>query len=70
MDENLGQLRLLGHPEDVVPRHLTDHLRVILPNVCLNARNQLIVGFTAYGRAALTVDNFRHVSPLSSLGAS
>jgi hypothetical protein len=63
MDEDLGQLCLLGHPEDVVPRHLTDHLGMILPNVRLNARDQLVVGFAAHRVATLAVDYFRHVSP-------
>ena len=63
MDEDLGQLGLLGHPENVVPRHLTNHLRVILPNVRLDARDQLIVGLAAHGLATLAVDYFRHFPP-------
>ena len=64
MDEDLGQLGFLGHPEDVIARHLTDHLRMILSNVRLDARHQLVVGFAAHRMATLAVDYFRHVSPL------
>jgi len=63
MDEDLSQLSLLGHPEDVVPRNLTHHLRVILPNVRLDARDQLVVGLAAHRLTTLTVDYFRHASP-------
>jgi hypothetical protein len=68
MDEDLGQLCLLGHPEDVVPRHLTDHLRMILPNVRFNARDQLVDGFAAHRVATLAVDYFRHIPPSPSRG--
>ena len=68
MDEDLGQLGLLGHPEDVVPRHLAHHLGVVLPNVRLNAGDQLIVGFAAHRLTTLAVDYLRHVSPSSSSG--
>jgi len=68
MDEDLGQLGLLGHSEDVFPRHLTHHLWVILPNVRLNAGDQLIVGLAPHRLTTLTVDHFRHFSPLSSSG--
>jgi hypothetical protein len=70
MDENLGQLRLFRHPEDVIARHLTDHLRMILPNVRLDARHQLVVGLTAHRVATLAVDYFRHVFPLRRREAS
>jgi hypothetical protein len=63
MDEDLGQLGLLRHPKDVFARHLTDHLRMILPNVRLDARDQLVVGFAAHRLATFAVDYFRHVSP-------
>jgi hypothetical protein len=68
--EEPRQLSLLRHPEDVVPRHLTHHLRVILPNVRLHARDQLIVGLAAHRLTAFAVDHFRHVPPFPSRGAS
>ena len=63
MDEDLGQLGLLGHRENLLPRHLPGHLRVRFPNMRLDVGEYLVVIFASHGVTALTVHDFRHVSP-------
>ena len=60
VDESPGQLGLFGHREDLVPRHLAGHLGMILADMGLDARDQLVVGLAAHGVTAFAVDDLRH----------
>jgi hypothetical protein len=63
MDEDLGQLGLLGHRENLFPRHLPGHLGMLLPNMLFDVGDDLVVIFASHGVTALAVDHCCHVSP-------
>src|SRR5919197_2978871 len=51
------------HSQNLVARHRPDHVRVLVPNVCLDVRHELVVAVAAHDLTARTVDLFRHVAP-------
>lgn len=63
MDEDLGQLGFLGHRENLLPRHLPGHLRMLLPNMLFDVGDDFVIILASHGVTALTVHDFRHVSP-------
>src|SRR4051812_37425280 len=60
-DGALGLRSLLGHLQDFLPRHASDHVRVLVLDVALDVGNELVVTLAAEGLAAGAVDFLRHL---------
>src|SRR5262249_35293367 len=53
-------LGLARHSQDLVSRHRSDHVGVLVLDVRLDVRDELVVGVAADGLSARTVDLLRH----------
>src|SRR3954451_15671202 len=60
-DGALGLRGLLGHVQDLLPRHGSDHVRVLVLDVALDVGDELVVTLAADGLAAWAVDFLRHL---------
>src|SRR2546423_14809525 len=52
----------LSHPQDLLARHGSDHVRMLVLDVLLDVADELVVGLAAHGLAARAVDLHRHCS--------